>query len=72
MKFDYINLQLFAVLSNGANATVASGSMGAGAANADLSPENKTFYDMTLISEAQAQLVHDQFGVKKPIPKNGG
>ena len=72
MKFDYINLQLFAVLANGANATVASGSMGAGAANADLSPENKTYYDMTLIDEAQAQLVHDQFGQKKPIPAGGG
>ena len=70
--FDYINLQLFAVLSNGANATVASGSMGTGAVNADLSPENKTYYDMTLIDEAQAQLVHDQFGVKKPIPAGGG
>lgn len=67
-----INLQLFAVLSNGANATVASGSMGAGAVNADLAPENKTYYDMTLIDEATAQLVHDQFGVKKPIPANGG
>ena len=67
-----VNLQLFAVLSNGANATVASGSMGTGAVNADLSPENKTYYDMTLIDEAQAQLVHDQFGQKKPIPANGG
>lgn len=70
--FDYTNLQLFATLTNGANATVASGSMGAGAVNADLSPENKTFYDMTLIQEAQANLVHDQFGVKKPIPQGSG
>ena len=70
--FDYINLQLFAVLSNGANATVASGSMGAGPVNGDLSPENKTFYDMNLINEAQAQLVHDQFGVKRPIPAGSG
>ena len=67
-----INLQLFAVLSNGANATVSSGSMGTGAVNADLSPENKTYYDMTLIDEASAQLVHDQFGQKKPIPAGGG
>ena len=67
-----INLQLFAVLANGANATVASGSMGAGPVNADLSPENKTYYDMALIDEAQAQLVHDQFGQKRPIPANGG
>ena len=39
---------------------------------ADLSPEMKTFYDMTLIDEAQSNLVHDQFGQKRPIPKNGG
>ena len=71
--FEYkINLQLFAVLANGANATVASGSMGAGPVNSDLSPENKTFYDMNLIQEAQAQLVHDQFGVKRPIPAGSG
>jgi N4-gp56 family major capsid protein len=38
----------------------------------DLSAEMKTFYDMTLIDEAQANLVHDQFGQKRPIPKNGG
>lgn len=37
-----------------------------------LSAEMKTFYDMTLIDEASAQLVHDQFGQKRPIPKNGG
>lgn len=37
-----------------------------------LSPEMKTFYDMTLIDEAQSNLVHDQFGQKRPIPKNGG
>ena len=37
-----------------------------------LSAEMKTFYDMTLIDEAQAALVHDQFGQKRPIPKNGG
>ena len=37
-----------------------------------LSVEMKTFYDMTLIDEAQASLVHDQFAQKKPIPKNSG
>ena len=72
MKDFMFNLQLFAVLSNGTNATVASGSMGTGAVNADLSPENKTFYDKALIQEASAQLVHDQFGQKRPIPANGG
>ena len=37
-----------------------------------LSPEMKTFYDMTLIDEAGSNLVHDQFGQKRPIPANGG
>ena len=75
MKNNYaLNLQLFAV-----NSTVASGSMGAvndsgayAAPNAALSAEMKIFYDMTLIDEAQAKLVHDQFGQKKPIPKGSG
>lgn len=40
--------------------------------NSGLSAEMKTFYDMNLIDEAQAALVHDQFGQKRPIPKNGG
>lgn len=39
---------------------------------ASLSAEMKTFYDMTLIDEAAPALVHDQFGQKRPIPKNGG
>ena len=32
----------------------------------------KTFYDMTLIDLAEPELVHAQFGQKRPIPKNGG
>ncbi len=59
MKLYNINLQLFA---NTVQTTLLSG----------LSPEMKTFYDMTLIDEASAQLVHDQFGQKRPIPANGG
>mgnify|MGYP003289393554 CR=1 FL=1 len=54
-----INLQLFA---NELQTTLLPG----------LSAEMKTFYDMTLIDEAQANLVHDQFAQKRPIPKNGG
>ena len=54
-----LNLQLFA---NAVQTTALPG----------LSAEMKTFYDMTLIDEAQAALVHDQFGQKRPIPKNGG
>ncbi len=38
----------------------------------DLSPEMKTYYDLRLLDYAQANLVHDQFGQKRPIPKNGG
>lgn len=37
-----------------------------------LSVEMKTYYDMTLIDEAEANLVHEQFGQKRPIPANGG
>ena len=55
-----INLQLFADLNT--NVTSDTG----------LSVENKTHYDMTLIDEASPNLVHDQFGQKRPIPKNGG
>ena len=58
--FYLINLQLFAEMNT--NVTTDSG----------LSVENKTFYDMKLIEVAQANLVHDQFGQKRPIPKNGG
>ena len=38
----------------------------------DLSPEMKIFYDKVLIKNAVPNLVHDQFGQKKPIPKGGG
>ncbi len=58
MKTMYINLQLFAEVQT----TLLPG----------LSAEMKTFYDMTLIDEAQSNLVHDQFGQKRPIPQNGG
>ena len=54
-----INLQVFA---NEVQTTLLPG----------LSVENKTYYDMTLIDEAQAALVHDQFAQKRDIPKNGG
>ena len=38
----------------------------------ELSAEMKTFYEKTLIHLAGPNLVHEQFGQKKPIPKNGG
>ena len=53
-KIYLLNLQLFAVINATTSATTGN----------DLSVENKTFYDMTLIEEAQAELIHDQFGQK--------
>lgn len=38
----------------------------------DLSVEMKTYYSDYLIDMAEPELVHDQFGQKRPIPKNGG
>lgn len=38
----------------------------------DLSPEMKTYYSDYLIDHATPKLIHDQFGQKHPIPKNGG
>lgn len=38
----------------------------------DLSYEMKTYYSDYLIDLAEPLLVHDQFGQKRPIPKNGG
>ena len=58
-----LNLQLFV---NHVNVTTDNSS------GNNLSPEMKTFYDMTLIDMAEANLVHDQFGQKRPIPQNGG
>ena len=59
-----LNLQLFA--NPNTNVTTQTG------AGQDLSAENKTYYDMTLIDEAQANLIHDQFAQKRPIPKGSG
>ncbi len=39
---------------------------------ATLSAELKTFYDKNLLREAKPNLVHNQFGQKRNIPKNGG
>lgn len=56
-----MGLQLFADNLN-TNVTTDSG----------LSVENKTFYDRALLESAKPNLVHGQFGQKRPIPKNGG
>jgi len=54
-----LNLQLFA---NEVQTTLLDG----------LSPEMKEHYDLTLIDEAGPNLVHEQFGQKRPIPAGGG
>ena len=60
-----LNLQLFAAGETvNATTSVAEGN--------NLSAEMKTFYDKTLITLASPYLVHDQFGQKRDIPKNGG
>ena len=58
INYANLDLQLFAEVQT----TTAEG----------LSAEMKTFYDMTLIDEASANLVHDQFGQKRSVPANGG
>lgn len=58
-----IALSLF---DNNTNVTTQTG------AGQDLSGEMKTFYSDYLIDMAEPELVHDQFGQKRPIPKNGG
>lgn len=37
-----------------------------------MSVEMKTYYDKTLLKNAKSKLVHNQFGQKRPLPKNGG
>ena len=59
MLIEKLNLQLFADVTN---ATTSAG----------LSDEMKTYYEDRLIDNAEPYLVHDQFGDKYPIPKNGG
>ncbi len=63
---DYIiNLQLFSA-GDAVNKTTSATD------GNNLSAEMKTFYDKTLITLASPYLVHDQFGQKRDIPKNGG
>ena len=64
MKFYEINLQLFAYDPQAQPVNYTGSST--------LTAEMKTFYDMTLIDEATSNLIHDQFGQKRPIPANGG
>lgn len=77
-------LQLFGAgdVVNTANGTTATGATGYMNANTGiatayttemgLTAEMKTFYDKALIELTSAKLVHEQFGQKRPIPRNGG
>lgn len=58
-----LDLQLFATAAN---------TTGSSTDGNDLSVEMKTYYSDYLIDMASPLLVHDQFGQKHPIPKNGG
>lgn len=59
-KLFNLNLQLFADMNT--QTTLSAG----------LSDEMKTYYSDYLIDNAEPKLVHNQFGQKHPIPKNGG
>ena len=68
MNRDYLkklHTQMFDVELN-TNTTTQTGS------GKDLSAEMKTYYDKVLIRTAEAKLVHDQFGQKRPIPDRSG
>ncbi len=71
MNYENITLTHF---SAGEVINTTGGTMENGAVTAPdtLSAEMKTFYDKTLITLAGANLIHEQFGQKRPIPKNGG
>lgn len=58
--YKLFDLQLFAELNTQTTGT------------SELSDEMKVFYSDYLIDNAMPKLVHDQFGQKHPIPKNGG
>ena len=60
MTKKYFDLQLFANMNTQTTAT------------GTLSDEMKVYYSDYLIDNAVPKLVHDQFGQKHPIPKNGG
>lgn len=75
MNDNEFDLQIFAAGDN-VNGTAAYINANTGATESygdgGLSPEMKTFYDKTLITLAGANLVHEQFGQKRPIPAGSG
>ena len=62
--FLMLELQLFAEPNTQTTTTNETGN--------SLTAEMRTYYDDTLLDEAQPNLVHHQFGQKRPIPKGSG
>ena len=62
MKNELLTLNLRLFDGAPANTTTAKG----------MAVEMKTFYDRTLIENAEPELVHDQWAQTRDIPKNGG
>ena len=58
----YLYMPILNLFAGNTNVTTDSG----------LSDEMKTWYSNYLIDNAEPELVHNQFGQKHPIPKNGG
>lgn len=67
MKKYKLNLQLFAEAPNLNVQTTTTANDGN-----NLTPEMKTYYCMQLLEDAKPNLVHNQFGQKRPIPRNNG
>ena len=65
-------LDLFTAYDGGANGSYGVVLNTNTTGSADLSVEMKTFYSDYLIDLVEPELIHDQFGQKHPIPKNGG
>lgn len=68
-------LQIFAqdrIHTTGGIADAGKGTVTPYAEGGGLSPESRKYYSDYLIDNAEPNLVHLQFGQKRPIPKNGG
>lgn len=72
----WFDLQLFAadsvINTTSGYADNATGNVEAFNAPDDLSPAMKTYYDTELLENARAELYHDQFGKRQPLPKGRG
>lgn len=74
MKERYFDLQLFAPNSYDFTDNVNKTSQHDTSSTPpwDLAPEMKTFYNTSLLENARQENYFNQFGMKQPLPKNGG